>query len=82
MFLFSGGINPAMHPEVIYAFLNVREYRHSTRSMEAVADMATLSWHKAVNASALPAPEQMNLHVKADEFFRLVQRARAARAMP
>jgi hypothetical protein len=62
----------AIDPCVVRAFLKVPTYRHGARSMEAIIDMSLLSAKRRFAQSALPSIEQLQLHVDADRFMRLV----------
>jgi len=62
----------AIDPCVVRAFLKVPAYRHGARSMEAIIDMSLLSAKRRFAQSALPSVEQLQLHVDADRFMRLV----------
>ncbi len=56
---------------VVRAFLKVTKYKHGVRSMEAIIEMATLARDGLVVAS-LPPPDQLEMHVNAEEFLGLV----------
>jgi hypothetical protein len=62
----------AIDPCVVRAFLKVPDYRHGARSMEAIIDMSLLSEKKRFAQSALPSMAQLQIHVDADRFMRLV----------
>jgi len=57
---------------VLRALIGVPEYRHGVRSMEAVLDMSVLSGRSVFEPAALPPLEQLDQHVDADAFERLV----------
>jgi hypothetical protein len=59
---------------VLRAFIKVPRYKHGARSVEAILDMSMLAGRHAFEQAALPAAEQMRLHVDADIFWRLVVR--------
>lgn len=59
---------------VLRAFLETREYRHGTRSLEAVIAMSRLSGQASYERSSLPPEPQLQLHVDAEDFLALVQR--------
>lgn len=59
---------------VLRAFLETREYRHGTRSLEAVVAMSRLTGASAYERSSLPPEPQLDLHVDAADFLALVQR--------
>ncbi len=63
----------AIDDGVLRAFLQVPEYIHGARSMEAIIQMSTLSGKPRFERSSLPAPQQLGVHVDADEFLRLVR---------
>jgi hypothetical protein len=54
------------------ALMQVPQYHHGVRSMEAILDMSRLSGCHRLGPSCLPPEEQMELHVKATEFTHLV----------
>ena len=58
---------------VLRAFLQVPEYIHGVRSMEAVVQMSSLAGKPRFERSSLPATQQLALHVDAAVFMRLVQ---------
>ena len=55
-------------PSVLNALIKVPEYKHGVRSMEAIIEMSILSNMRHFERSALPASEQLKLHVDAFEF--------------
>jgi hypothetical protein len=57
---------------VLRALIGVPEYKHGVRSMEAVLEMSLLEGRTGFEPSALPPPEQLEQHVDADAFSRLV----------
>lgn len=59
---------------VIRAFLRVQEYKHGARSMQAIIEMARVSHRGDFQRSSLPSLEQLNMHVDAREFLKLVDR--------
>jgi hypothetical protein len=59
---------------VLRAFLETREFRHGTRSLEAVVAMSSLSGRTTYERSSLPPEPQLDLHVEAEDFLALVQR--------
>ncbi len=65
-----------IHAGVLRALLHVRNYRHGSRSMEAILEMSRLVGKDVFDQSCLPAKEQLDLHVEADEFLWLCKRER------
>jgi hypothetical protein len=59
-------------PGVLSAFINIDEYKHGVRSMEAIIDMSMLSDRNKFEQSALPAEKQLELLVDSKLFTRLV----------
>lgn len=57
---------PAVSPDVINAFLRVRCYHHGARSLAAVIAMSDLAQASRFEASALPPPDLLRLHVSED----------------
>ena len=53
-------------PDIVEAFLRVREYKHGARSISAVLDMSSLAGEHRFTRSALPAPDILALHVSED----------------
>jgi hypothetical protein len=65
-----------MHAGVLEAFLTVAKYKHGMRSIEAIVEMSNVSRSAhAFQRSALPPPEQLDMHVDAREFLRIIDRA-------
>ena len=62
-------------PGIANAFLSVERYVHGSRSMESIVDMSVLSGRSNYSRASLPAAHQLSLHVDADEFLTLVERA-------
>ncbi|MCL2574593.1 MAG: AAA family ATPase [Defluviitaleaceae bacterium] len=61
-------------PSVIHAMLQVPEYKHGARSMEAIMDMSRID-DGIFEPAALPFHTQLELHVDADAFLELVMRS-------
>jgi len=59
-------------PGVLRAFIKVSEYKHGIRSIQSIIEMSVLSDRKSFEQVSLPPPEQLELHVNAEEFSRLV----------
>jgi len=72
--IFDGSGNCRIDPGVLRAMIKVPEYRHGIRSMVAVIEMSLLSGRQTFEQAALPSPEQLELHVDAEMFSRLVVR--------
>jgi RyR domain len=64
----------AIDPGVLRAFLEVRSYRHGARSLETIVAMSTLHGASRYERSALPAADQLDAHVDAEEFLSIVDR--------
>ncbi len=60
-------------PGVLRAFLCTQEYKHGARSMETIISNSRLVGKARYERSALPPPDQMDLHVQGDNFLELVQ---------
>ena len=59
--------------DVIKAFLMIPKYMHGVRSMEAIIHMARISRTRlSFQKASLPPPDQLDMHVDADRFHRLV----------
>ena len=65
---------PRMDEGVLRAFLKIPFYKHGTRSMQAILQMSMLQERGRLEPSALPPVQQLQLHVDADGFMRLVLR--------
>ncbi len=61
---------------VLRAMLNIPEYKHGNRSMSAILDMSRLTGKTKFDLSALPTPEQLNMHVDAELFMWLASNER------
>lgn len=57
---------------ILHALINVPNYKHGTRSMEAIIEMSMLSDRKIWAQAYLPPKDQLKLHVDSDEFMRLL----------
>ncbi len=55
---------------LVRAFLNIEGYKHGARSMEAILEMSSVNngWFRC---SSLPMPEQLEMHVRAEDFLKL-----------
>jgi hypothetical protein len=61
---------------LLEAFLRVGRYRHGARSLEKIAEQVRLSCRTGeFNRSDLPPRQQIDMHVDADEFLQIVERA-------
>ncbi len=72
--IFDAGRICRIDPGVLRAMIKVPEYRHGIRSMLAVIEMSQLAGRQSFEQAALPSPEQLELHVEAEAFSRLVVR--------
>lgn len=63
---------------VLRAFLEIDQYRHGARSMESIIDMSALTGKLMFERSCLPARHQLNLHVDAVRFLKLVSEIHAS----
>ena len=54
---------------VLRAFLEIDEYIHGARSMEAIVQMSSLAGKPRLERSSLPARQQLAVHVDADKFL-------------
>lgn len=59
---------------VLRALIKVPEYKHGVRSMESILDMSMLADRSFFEQSAIPPAAQLELHVPADIFCRLMKR--------
>lgn len=60
---------------LFHALLNIREYKHGARSLEAIVANSNLSMQRKYTRSALPPRDALRLHVDVDEFFSLMDQA-------
>jgi hypothetical protein len=74
-FLFRDNV-ALIDPDVLQALLQVDEYKHGSRSMEAVLDMSRLAKAKPFSASMLPSIDQLNMHVNGKQFMEQLEEAR------
>jgi hypothetical protein len=58
---------------VLRALLEIREYIHGARSMEAIVQMSSLAGKPRFERASLPALQQLAVHVDAEKFLALVQ---------
>ena len=68
--LLSASGEMAINPEIIRAFMNVKEYRHGARSMGAIILGSSLIGKRIFDQSSLPPREQLRVHVDEDDFIR------------
>jgi len=68
------GGEPRLHIDggLLRAFLEVDEYIHGARSMEAIVQMSSLAGKPRFERSSLPAAQQLAVHVDAARFMGLV----------
>jgi len=59
---------------VLRAFLEVGSYRHGARSVETIVATSTLHGKSRYERSTLPAADQLDAHVDAAEFMKIVER--------
>jgi hypothetical protein len=57
---------------VLRALINVKSYKHGTRSIEAIIDMSMLNGRRSWEQAYLPAKEQLKLHLDEESFSRLL----------
>lgn len=71
--LVDGSSTLRINEGVLRAFLQVPEYSHGARSLEAILDMSQLVGKQEFDPSRLPPLRNLNLHVDGDAFTALVQ---------
>lgn len=64
--------NADIDEHIINAMLNVPEYKHGTRSMEAIIKMSSLHHKNRFDPSDLPSSQLLDLHVDTKCFFELL----------
>ena len=57
---------------ILRAFLHVPKYKHGVRSIEAIIEMSMLSDKNIFDQSALPPKQQLDIHLDATIFLKLV----------
>jgi hypothetical protein len=57
---------------VLRAMINVKSYKHGTRSIEAIIEMSMLNGRRSWEQAYLPAKEQLKLHLDEESFSRLL----------
>ena len=76
--IFKGGLRSRVariDEGVLRAFLNVRQYKHGVRSMEAIVAMSALVNKVQFERSSLPSKEQLGLHTNGAEFLARMRQA-------
>ncbi|MBN2575033.1 MAG: AAA family ATPase [Deltaproteobacteria bacterium] len=61
-------------PGVLRALVKSPVYKHRARSLEAIIDMSMLGRRPSFEQASLPPHDQLDLHVDAESFLRLVAR--------
>ena len=61
---------------ILRAFLHISSFKHGARSLSAIIEMSRLAGKSRFDLSALPAHEQLDLHVNANEFLFLASQER------
>lgn len=59
---------------ILHAFIKVPKYKHGLRSMQSIIEMSMLAGRSSYEQSALPSLEQLELHVNAEAFHKIVIR--------
>jgi hypothetical protein len=59
---------------VLRAFLEVGSYKHGARSLETIVATSTLHGKSRYERSTLPAADQLDAHVDAEKFMKIVER--------
>ena len=73
--IFSEKMAADIDDKVLHALLNISEYKYGTRSIRAILEMSVSSYRhsrKFVRAM-IPSPDQLEIHVDAVEFYRLLE---------
>ena len=61
-----------IEPALINAFLNIKSFKHGTRSIGAIIEMSRIFEIGSFQRSSLPTKPQLDMHVNAEEFLDLV----------
>lgn len=72
--LFKAKMKCSIDRGVLHTFIKVPHYKHGIRSMQSIIEMSALAGRKRFEQTALPSPEQLELHVDAEAFQRIVMR--------
>jgi hypothetical protein len=72
--LVDGAGGARIDPGVLRACLKVPRYKHGARSLEAIVDMSSIRERDGFQPASLPPADQLDLHVDAETFARLVLR--------
>ena len=65
--------NARVSCEILNALINVPEYMHGVRSMQAIVEMSILHEKNSWETAYLPPKDQLELHIKSiDEFYKLL----------
>ena len=57
---------------LIHAFLNIDEFKHGTRSIQAIIEMSRIHEIGSFQRSSLPTKSQLDMHVDSKRFLELV----------
>lgn len=71
---------PTIDPGVLEALLTTKEYRHGSRSMESIIATSVVPEQDSFGRSDLPSEAQLDLHVDARDFLRIVSETPAIEA--
>jgi len=69
----SGDLKARIDDAIIRAFMGVRNFRNGVRSMESIILLSALQGKPEYVRSSLPPQEQLDLHVMAEKFNRLIR---------
>jgi hypothetical protein len=62
-----------LYKPFVRAMLTVSKYKHGARSMEAIVKMSVMFPGGRITAASIPPHAQLNMHVDANEFLKLVR---------
>jgi hypothetical protein len=80
--LFNSAGELQIDDSIMRAMLNIPEYRHGNRSINAIIDMSRLTGKRKFDLSALPSKDQLDMHVDAEIFLWLAARDRFFTLLP
>ena len=70
------GLKKSLTKPLVRAMLTVSNYKHGARSMEAIVAMCAKLPGDKIGLASIPPHAQLNMHVDANEFLKLVRSSR------
>jgi hypothetical protein len=69
----NSNLDPYLYKPFVRAMLTISKYKHGARSMEAIIKMCGMLPGGRITAASIPPHAQLNMHVDANEFLKLVR---------